>query len=119
MEGLHDILVQQVNTKDPKEWKKDGKTGTFTPIGIKVGGQWYNQNLFDEKEVEKIKAAEGKKMLLIFGVEEYNGKEYKKFVLPKPADVLAEEVRKIKIFIRVAMIKFPELKDLYKEEINK
>lgn len=119
MEGLHEILIQKVTVKDLKEWKKGDKSGTYTPVGIQAGGMWYNQNIFEEKDVEKIKAAEGKKMLLIFGVETYKDKEYKKFTLPKPADVLADEVRKIKVFIRVAMVKFPELKDLYKEEINK
>ena len=85
-------LIEKVNVKDPVSGTTNGRNWTRWGCGVKIAGVWYNQSLFDEKIVKRLKEIEGQEIPLVLYDEEYKGNTYKKFKIPTKQDILIDRV---------------------------
>ena len=85
-------LIEKVNVNDPVTGTTNGRNWTRWSCGVKIAGVWYNQSLFEEKIVNRLKEVEGQEIPLVLYDEEYQGKIYKKFKIPGKLDMLTSRV---------------------------
>ena len=85
-------LVEKVTIKDQVSGTTNGRNWTRWSCGVKIAGVWYNQSLFEEKIVNRLKEVEGQEIPLVLYDEEYQGKIYKKFKIPGKLDMLTSRV---------------------------
>lgn len=93
-------LIEQVNIGETKTWSKGGKSGTYTNVGLKIKGKWYNNGVFDEKFLETLKTSEGAEIDLMLFQEEYKEKMYDKFKKSNDIDIIKAEINKLWIEIK-------------------
>ena len=85
-------LIEKVNVNDPVTGTTNGRNWTRWSCGVKIAGVWYNQSLFEEKIVNRLKEVEGQEIPLVLYDEEYQGKIYKKFKIPGKLDILTSRM---------------------------
>lgn len=114
--SIQSLTIEEISFKEEKSGNSKGKQWTMYPVGIKAGDKWYNASFFkkEEKDFFESKKTGDKVDVLIFQ-EEYNGKMYDKFKMPTESQLLEIRVKKLELFARTVMLKYPDIK----EEFNK
>ena len=91
---IRQVKLERVNVKDKRVSKNQKE---YYPVGIAVKGKWYNQNIFDTDQLEKLK--EGETLLLDFyqeaGTGDYAGKMFSKFKFPSGLDLVKMDIQLI------------------------
>ena len=72
-------LIEKVSIGSSKEGETNNRKWKVTNVGIKIAGEWHNAGIFNEMDIDMIKAHEGKELAVELFQEEYNGKMYNKF----------------------------------------
>lgn len=93
-------LIESVKVGEEKKWSKNNKSGTYYNVGLKIKGEWYNNNIFDKEFVNELKNSLNKEVNVILFEEEYRGnneelkgKKFKKFKKPTMTDLMCEHIK--------------------------
>jgi len=86
------VIIEQISTADIKTGVKNGRSWSMTPVGLKIGGLWYNSGVFQDAQLKLLNDSVGKEIELELYEEEYEGKMYKKFRFPNRMVQLEERI---------------------------
>lgn len=84
---MAEYTIEKVDIKPKKSGEKNNKKWSFTPVGVRIAGEWHSGAINDDKDLETLK--EGNKVDLILYT---NDGGYKSFKLPKAADKQTERL---------------------------
>lgn len=106
-------LIEQIRIGDPKKWenKQKNTSGEYYPVGIKIKGQWYNQNVFDVDFLNELKESLNKEIELILYKEEWQGREYDKFKKPTKLELVMAENERLKKNIKWCVDKIKSMEN--------
>lgn len=86
--------IEQISIKESKEWSKNGKSGTYWPIGLRILGNWCNTTVWNESALERFKTLKAGDKIL--GRIEDNSPYGDKFVEATETDILKIELNELK-----------------------
>ena len=106
-------IIEEKNIKVPVSGtNKKGQPYTIWNVGLKIKGEWYNQGLFNKEQVDQIEKLDvNEELECELYEDEYQGKMYKRFKLPAPAnkmDLILEKLDKIMDAMKVMNAKLPK-----------
>ena len=104
-----EYTIEKVNIGEKKTGKTGSREWSLTPVGLLIGGKWYNSAIFDEKLLEGFKV--GLKVNLILYEEEYKGKMYDKFKIPSESDAIKSRLERVEKGL-AALYNNPKIKQL-------
>ena len=110
-------LIEGVNSS-----KKESGEHKYYKCGLLIGGNWYNQNIFDAEVFFMIE--KNKSFYVNLFQETYEGKEYSKFRLPSYNQLIylqqSEILEGVNSLLADAGVKLPQLEDYENSEpVNK
>jgi len=108
---LVEVTIDKKNVNDPKNWGSNG--GKLWNCGIEVNGEWHNTTFWSEKALEKFKEIpEGEPVTLLFYQEEYKDKWHNRFRIPTSEDHKDVKIVQLENWVKAAIDKYPDLKEL-------
>lgn len=120
---METLKIDKLNIGETKSGNTKGKDWTLYPVSIQSNGKWYNGAVFNKEDLEHIQdVGEGGSIDVIIYQEEYKGKTYNKFKLPKKSDItehtikqLEQRVKELEKFAKFYFKQNPEQVKEYKK----
>lgn len=106
---MENYIIEKINIGEKKSGETKGKKWSFTPVGVRINGKWYNQSFFKEEDVDTLK--EGQKVDLVLYQEEYKGKMYDKFKFPTEVDKQNSRIERLEKGLK-ALYDSPKIAEL-------